>query len=1045
MGLTAAASFNVDYNLWYAPTYVAYENGAISSFATHQTNIPSAKHDLYRKPSFVYADTSALLADNTGLLCPKVKGIDRDVNGKLRVAQTLRGAYTNELPSMNGALNDFANLPATTLITDTVRPQVVIMNAGTDTLREATIRVELDGIVQGRDLIWKGQLAVGETDVVSIGSFILKNGSHRFKAYLTGIGNMKDTIPEDDTISTVTYTCSGLMAGSYTVGSNNADFSTPNDAIKMLTLCGVSAPVTLKLQAGKYGPIGISGTVPGSSATNTITVMPESGAKVVIDGGAVKAFTLHNSANWHFRNITFGNTTDATVGVELNGKVENVSFRHCNIYASTSATTSSYYAVSYPNTSGNSFYPVDVEFVGNNIKGGYYNMYLYYLAGSTTNMTASTITVDSNTLSDAYYYGIYAYYYAHYKSMSHNTITNRKNCTNIYYGIYNYYYSNVDKFEGNRIHVTTSNTGYGMYWYYYKNYASYGGTPGSMVNNEIIVEGNGGTKYGVYFYYPYQNWDLFHNSIFVKSTSGAVYGMYAYNGSSTYKINMKNNLFVSQSTGTSYPIYLNGNYTSAYVTLDYNNYYSYSGTYIGYTGSGVTTLAAWKSATGMDQHSVSAQTSFVDSTKSLELDNYEPFVCPRDASVMTDINGKSRTSYTTMGAHGIAIKEDVDLQMLAFLSPEPITDVTCFPTSMPVKIKFRNGGLKKADFTRSALKISMDITGAINHHFDTTITTGNMAFQQTDSMLLCQIPTVVSGVYRIKVTLNDTSDTDLSNDSMSLIYKVGRVELPYDVDFSTEPNEFINVTMAGTTEWKVVKGNGSNPTIAPAFGTGRLEFAGEKDPGAYAHAIFNGVNIQGCVNPILSFWYAHSATCTKNDMLAVLVTTDGGANFTEVKRVLTADTVTAWKKYEIDLSAFTKSNCLSIVFRAMSFGDANQSIDRIQITADQDAELTLLPIDISERSACDNTPVDIKAVINNLSRLNIDMLNDTLTLNVTGAVNYSNKVVYNSRLGDFESDTVTLGQISLDANGAYYFNAWMQSFDDKSQNDTTSDSTLFIM
>ncbi|MBR5665737.1 MAG: hypothetical protein IKX13_08330, partial [Bacteroidales bacterium] len=335
--LTAASAFDVDYNLWYAPTYVAYENGAISSFATHQANIPSAKHDLYKKPSFVYADTSALLADNTGMLCPKVKGIDRDVNGMLRVAQTLRGAYTNELPKMNGALNEFANLPGTTLITDTVRPQVVIMNAGTDTLREATIRVELDGIAQGRDLKWKGQLAVGETDMVSIGSFRLKDGSHSFKAYLTGIGNMKDTIPEDDTISTVTYTCSGLMAGSYTVGSNNADFSTPNDAIKMLTLCGVSAPVTLKLQAGKYGPVGISGTVPGSSSTNTITVMPESGAKVVIDGGAGKAFTLHNSANWHFRNITFGNTTDATVGVELNGKVENVSFRHCNIYASTSA------------------------------------------------------------------------------------------------------------------------------------------------------------------------------------------------------------------------------------------------------------------------------------------------------------------------------------------------------------------------------------------------------------------------------------------------------------------------------------------------------------------------------------------------------------------------------------------------------------------------------------------------------------------------------------------------------------------------------------
>ena len=1042
---TAAGNYNVDYNCWWSKSNVGYVGGAKTSLTAFQSSMPSAVHDLYYQPLFINSDSTALLKDNTGLLCPKMKGVDRDVNGMLRVTQTLRGAYTNELPEMNGALNELANVPGTTLITDTVRPYVVLMNAGTDTLREATIRVELDGVAQGRDLVWKGQLAVGETDNITIGTFILNSGSHRFKAYLTGIGSLKDSIHEDDTASAVTYTCSGYMAGSYTVGSNNADFATPAEAIKMLNLCGVSAPVTLKIQSGSYSAVGISGTVPGASSTNTITVMPDANAKVVIDGGAGKAFTLHNSSHWHFRNITFGNTTNGMVGVELQGSVEDVSFRHCNIYANTGATASNYQAVSYPNSSGASQYPVDVEFVGNNIKGGYYNMYLYYLAGGTANMQASSITVDSNILSDAYYYGIYSYYYSHYKSISHNTVTNRKGSTGAYYGIYNYYYSNVDKFEGNRIHVVTSGTGYGMYWYYYKNYASYGGTPGSMINNEIMVEGNGGAKYGIYLYYPYQSWDLYHNSVFVKSTSGLVYAIYAYNTSSSYKITMKNNLFVSQGTGTNYPCYLASYYTNSYVVLDYNNYIDLSGNYVGYAGSAITTLAAWKSATGQDLHSVNTRVGFIDSTKNFELDDYMNFICPTITGVTTDINGKRRTPTTTMGCYGLDIKEEVDLQMVSFLSPEPITDVTCFPTSMPVKVSLKNGGLKKADFSHSALKVSLDVSGAITYHFDTTFTNGTMAFQQVDSLLLGNIPTVVSGVYRIKVTLSDTSDTDLSNDTMSLVYKVGRVELPYDVDFSTEPNEFINVTMAGETEWKVVKGNGSNPTIAPAFGTGRLEFAGEKDPGAYAHAVFNGVNIQGCVNPILSFWYAHNAACTSNDMLTVLVSTDGGANFTEVKRVLTADTATAWKKYDIDLSAFTKSNCLSVVFRAMSFGGTNQSVDRIRITADEDAELTLLPIDISERSACDNTPVDVKAVINNLSRLNIDMFNDTITLNVTGAVNYSNKVVYNNRLGDFESDTITLGQISLDANGAYYFNAWMQSFDDKSQNDTTSDSTLFIM
>ena len=125
--------------------------------------------------------------------------------------------------------------------------------------------------------------------------------------------------------------------------------------------------------------------------------------------------------------------------------------------------------------------------------------------------------------------------------------------------------------------------------------------------------------------------------------------------------------------------------------------------------------------------------------------------------------------------------------------------------------------------------------------------------------------------------------------------------------------------------------------------------------------------------------------------------------------------------------------------------DSSSSAVCIRITAEKDAAISLLPINISERSVCDNTPVDVKAVITNLSRLNIDMSNDTLTLNVTGAVNYSNKIIYNHRLGDFESDTVTLGQISLDANGAYYFEAYMQPFDDRSTNDTITDSSLIIL
>ncbi|MBO7465361.1 MAG: hypothetical protein J6T56_05875, partial [Bacteroidales bacterium] len=562
-------------------------------------------------------------------------------------------------------------------------------------------------------------------------------------------------------------------------------------------------------------------------------------------------------------NLTFGNTSNGITGVELQGSIKDVSFRHCNIYASTTTTNSNYKAVYYPNTSGSNSYPVDLVFVGNNIQGGYYGMYLYYTAGSTSNMQASSITVDSNTIANAYYYGFYSYYYSHYKSISYNRISNRKGSSSYFYGLYNYEYSNIEHLEGNRILVQNTSGSYGMYMSYDKNQSSYGGKPGVMKNNEIILLGSGSsTIYGIYMYYPYQDWEIVNNSVLARGGSGTVYGLYAYNSSASYKLTIKNNHFVTYGTSTNYPIYLNSYYTSSYVNLDYNNYYSFSGTYIGYAGSAISSLSNWQYATGMDTHSVSVRPIYIDSTIDLQLKDYSSFVCPKVNSVPVDINGDKRTSHTTMGCYGLELYEDVNLQAINFVTPQPIADVICYADYTPVSITVKNAGLKEADFSKSPLKISLDITGAINYHFDTTYTTGGIKFQEEKIFSLVTVPTIASGVYNMKITLNDTADKVVEDDTTSIVYKASRVELPYDVDFSVEPNEFVNVTMAGETAWKVVKGTGSNPAIAPAFGTGRLEFAGAGDPGAYAHAVFNAVNIQGCVNPTLTFWYAHSATCT---------------------------------------------------------------------------------------------------------------------------------------------------------------------------------------
>jgi hypothetical protein len=806
----------------------------------------------------------------------------------------------------------------------------------------------------------------------------------------------------------------------------------------------VKAPVRLLVAAGNYSGIRIIGEIPGADTTNTITVMPQSGAKVTFDGGSAAAgVTLQNTSNWIFKGVNFGNTSNGLYGVLMEGANSNILFQECGINASTTATSTSM-AVYFHNASGSANYPSKVRFINNNIRGGVANIHMYYMAGSTANMPNASVTITGNTMTDAYQYGIYSYYYSHYHSISRNRITSRTG-SGTYYGMYLYYYNNVDTLDANYIHVNAT-TGYGIYSYYYFNYSSYGGKLGTLSNNEIMVSASS-TAYGIYLYYPYQIWNIYNNSILSESSGSVGYGAYLYNTSTSYKINFKNNLTVAKGT-PAYPVYVSSAtyVTSSYMTFDYNDYYGTdandSASNVGYAGSAKSTLADWQTATKQDSNSYNSRPAFTNSSVSLELNDYSTFSCPRLPEAAYDILGTPRGPIASVGCYSLEMFDDFDLDAKKFIQPIVSEGIRCDGDFAEVAVSIQNRGRVAADFSRQPLTVSLMVTGAANFRKDTLISYGQLGSALTDTIRFGRIPTVASGIYHLQVILSDTADHHPEDDTIYMDYNVSHVELPYDVSFTTAPTEFTNINQAGNSGWEVVQKESG--AIAPAFGTGYLKFNGKGHPGNVSDAVFNSVNIYQTTNPKLSLWFAHTDEAVR-DFISIQVTTDEGATFTELGKLFTSDTGVYWKQYDFDLSAFANTPCICISLKAYSMGNVDQYIDRIRISADQDAALSLLPIDISNRTACDNKPVELKAVITNLSRLNIDMLNDTLTLNVTGAVNYSNKVVYNHRLGSFETDTVTLGQIPMDANGAYYFEASMQTFDDNRLNDTIADSTLLIL
>ena len=135
-------------------------------------------------------------------------------------------------------------------------------------------------------------------------------------------------------------------------------------------------------------------------------------------------------------------------------------------------------AIYYINTGNTVNYLKDIAIIKNNIQGGYYNIYLAYAAGAATNMLPSalkrsSITIDSNVLTNAYMYSIWTTRVCYSPSVSYNTITPRAS-SNSFYGLYFSNYATIDKIIGNTVYMNSTGLSYGLYATNLSHDATYG-------------------------------------------------------------------------------------------------------------------------------------------------------------------------------------------------------------------------------------------------------------------------------------------------------------------------------------------------------------------------------------------------------------------------------------------------------------------------------------------------------------------------------------------------------------------------------------------
>ena len=914
---------------------------------------------------------------------------------------------------------------------------VTMFNNGLDTLKSVEIHWKSANVVQ-TTYYWKGALAAGDTTVVNIGSST--PAARRFiamSAWTENPNNLIDGNVHNDTIEARMFSCNGPLSGTLTVASSGGArtlFNTIEEAVQALNTCGVNGAVILSIGMPlTLNQLILSDSVPGSSSVNTISLTPDAGLTVTINYGSYgPSLILDNTKHWIFSNFSIGDSVRGLTGIQMKGTNRDIAFYNCSIHASQSATKNESNAIEFINPQKSKDYPQQISFTQCRITGGFANFYLSNTAGDPSQMDKASINIETSTLCKAFAYGIYSEGMGAIKKLSGNTITNRSVCKD-YTAVHSENYAVWDKIEQNRIHISNDGAAYGFYLIKGNQDANYTKRTAYMTNNEVKIIGNGSTQCGIYQNEPNGNWEIHHNSIYVQANSkGAnANGMELYNSNSKCKVNVSRNLIYADAS-ICYPLVI-GTASCAgatYGVREWNNLYSKSN--VAYIGSAITTIAQLQSLTMQDANSQQTLPTYTNLTNSLQLTSYFPFRSPAILTIVgKDINNKARIKLTPMGCYTIDMYETANLKFKEVISPKVVDDAVCYSSSVPVTVELENSGMKSVSYDTANLKISVDISGAATLHFDTTFQKGGLKGTSSEIITLGSFQTTTDGVYNVKLTLQCKADDTTSDNESNITYKVYRIGLPYDVDFTSAPKEMVTRTVSGDAQWTMF-GNG-NP--APVYGKGIMMLGSGSNKGSVAHATFNGIHIDGYTQPKLTFWYAHTNGKNQGDSLIVKVSTDGGATFTVLCRLAAAGNTAGWKEYSYDLSKFATAPCLSIVFEGITGGIAQQ-IDRIRLSALQDAAISMLPVDISKYDACSNNPVAVKAIITNQTKQPLTLTKDTLHLQVGGAVNQQAIYIYNKVLAGEASDTITIGSFVPSADGAYNLQLSMQSQDDVAANDT---------
>lgn len=809
---------------------------------------------------------------------------------------------------------------------------------------------------------WTGNICFDISDTLALGSFVPTKGYNYITAYVTTRNGQADGYPANDTIKYTGFACDSLLHGNYTVGGANPDFADMAAVKAALEFCGLNGPATFHFRPGTYQDFDFSGTFPGQSATNTVTFQGDSRDNVIIvnnhndNGNTIYgAVTLVDAHHFIFKDLTIqGKNQNVSRGVTLRGiGSSNIAFQNCKITAyQTNTTDNTSFAVGRPAAPTTSA-PDTLTFTSCQLEGGNYG---FYFIGA--NAKRNDITIQNSSITSCYR-GIHTYYCNATLKGNHISQTSTSLPQN-FTGI-NVEYAVAPDIDGNTIdstydaeygiclknasgnffvrnnHVTVGKSNYGLY---VGNSSSTSTTTGYIYNNEVILYPvTAASSYAVQIVSS-NGLKVINNSLYAKSDApfNNTAALMIQNNNTT---ELNNNILINQcnnSDGTDFPLYLNGTST---VTGNYNDFVSGSGV-IAYKTVARNTISELEQAIPALSQSISLLPPIANTTASLLPTEFTGLECGRNANVLQDIRGLQRTGLTYMGAYANPIAT-VDAAVVAMVTPSL---GTCPQPTYNITVSIANKGSEILNFAQNNAVVTVH-SDSLSLHQTTNVTSGNIQLLGSASQIVASnvaIPTNQTIDFTFIITTN--GDNNKANDTLRTSFIMEVAKPYYEEDFSNGTQQTWTIQQVSTTgagNWTFQEGTGTNPDIAPVYGTGRLFFNSKTFAnGTKSRAIMPVVDLSNAVNPILEMWFAHDKTSNKNqEGVTVMISTDGGTTFTAiapqgqtatlVKRYKASATVPEWALYTYDLSNYISSGCVYIAFDAFSQQGNNINIDRVRL------------------------------------------------------------------------------------------------------------------